>query len=92
MIHGSFIDKLEQELSKTRRRSDSELDYLPTQYLSELIKSMGFDGIEFKSSLYQNGVNLAIFNPHKFKGLEVSVYDIENIKLDYTELKAEDTF
>ncbi|MBK7795335.1 MAG: RES domain-containing protein [Saprospiraceae bacterium] len=92
MIHGSFIDKLEQELSKPRRRSDSELDYLPTQYLSELIKSMGFDGIEFKSSLYQNGVNLAIFNPHKFKGLEVSVYDIENIKLEYTELKTEDTF
>ncbi len=92
MIHGSFIDKLEQELSKPRRRSDSELDYLPTQYLSELIKSMGFDGIEFKSSLYQNGVNLAIFSPHKFKGLEVRVYDIENIKLDYTELKAEDTF
>jgi hypothetical protein len=92
MIHGSFIDKLEQELSKPRRRNDSELDYLPTQYLSELIKSMGFDGIEFKSSLNQNGVNLAIFNPFKFKCLEVSVYDVENIKLDYTVLKSEDHF
>ena len=92
MIHGSFIDKLEQELSKPRRRSDSELDYLPTQYLSELIKSMGFDGIEFKSSLYQNGVNLAIFNPHKFKILDVSVYDIETIELNYTKLKVEGTF
>ena len=91
MIHGSFIDKLEQELSKPRRRSDSELDYLPTQYLSELIKSMGFDGIEFKSSLYQKGVNLAIFNPHKFKGIDVSVYDIENIKLDFTELDSDET-
>lgn len=38
MIHGSFIDKLEQELSKPRRKNDSELDYLPTKYLSELIK------------------------------------------------------
>ncbi len=92
MRHGSFIDKLEQELSKPRRRSDSELDYLPTQYLSELIKSMGFDGIEFKSSLYQDGVNLAIFNPHKFKILDVSVYDIKNINLDYTKLNIEDTF
>lgn len=84
MIHGSFIDKLEQELSKPRRRSDSELDYIPTQYLSELIKSMGFDGIEFKSSLYSDGVNIAIFNPEKFKCLEVKVYDIKDIKLDYT--------
>ncbi|OPC24862.1 hypothetical protein BAX95_04075 [Elizabethkingia meningoseptica] len=86
MIHGSFIDKLEQELSKPRRRSDSELDYLPTQYLSELIKSMGFDGIEFKSSLYSEGVNIAIFNPEKFKCLGVKVYDIENIELTYTSL------
>jgi hypothetical protein len=86
MIHGSFIDKLEQELSKPRRRSDSELDYLPTQYLSELIKSMGFDGIEFKSSLYSEGINVAIFNPDKFKCLEVGVYDITDIKLDSEKL------
>lgn len=86
MIHGSFIDKLEQELSKPRRRSDSELDYLPTQYISELIKSMGFDGIEFKSSLYSEGVNVAIFNPDKFKCLEVGVYDITDIKLDSEKL------
>ncbi|MDP8101025.1 RES domain-containing protein [Phocoenobacter atlanticus] len=86
IIHGNFIDKLEQELSKPRRKNDSELDYLPTQYLSELIKSMGFDGIEFKSSLYSEGTNLAIFNPEKFKCLEVKVYDITNIKLDFKEL------
>ncbi len=86
MIHGSFIDKLEQELSKPRRRNDSELDYLPTQYLSELIKSMGFDGIEFKSSLYSEGTNIAVFNPKKFKCLEVEVHDITNIKLDSKKL------
>lgn len=86
MIHGSFIDKLEQELSKPRRKNDSELDYLPTQYLSELIKSMGFDGIEFKSSLYSDGYNLAVFYPQKFKCLDVNMYDIDNIKLDYTKL------
>lgn len=83
LIYGSFIDKLEEELSKPKRRSDSELDYLPSQYISELIKSIGFDGIEFKSSLYSDGVNLAIFNPDKFKGLEVSVYDIKDVELNY---------
>lgn len=87
MIHGSFIDKLEQELSKPRRRSDSELDYLPTQYLSELIKSMGFEGIEFKSSLYSDGINTAIFDPNKFKCLDVNVYDITNIDLEFERLK-----
>ncbi|HOE39067.1 MAG TPA: RES family NAD+ phosphorylase [Bacteroidales bacterium] len=83
MLHSAFIDKLEQELSKPRRRSDSELDYLPTQYISELIKSMGFDGIEFKSSLNQKGLNVVIFNPEKFKCTDVSVYEITNINLDF---------
>ncbi len=85
IIHKSFIRKLEEELSKPRRRSDSELDYLPTQYLSELIKSMGCDGIEFKSSLNKEGLNLVIFNPEKFRCIEVKLYDIENIKLSHTE-------
>ncbi len=86
LIHNPFIDKLEQELSKPRRKNDSELDYLPTQYLSELIKSMGFDGIEFKSSLYSEGYNVAIFYPDKFKCLDVNVYNIDKIHLEYNKL------
>lgn len=87
MIHGSFIDKLEHELSKPRRKNDSELDYLPTQYLSELIKSMGYDGIEFRSSLNSEGYNIAIFNPGKFKCIDVNIYDIGKIELEYSMLE-----
>lgn len=83
LIHLPFITKLEQELSKPRRRSDNELDYLPTQYLSEFIKSMDFDGVEFQSSLYPFGYNLAIFNPTKFECIKVAVYEIENIDLNH---------
>ena len=83
IIHKPFIDKLDEELSKPRRRSDSELDYLPTQYLSELIKSMGYDGIEFRSSLNPKGYNLAIFNPDKFICTNVKVCDVNKIKLGF---------
>lgn len=86
MMHRSFTDKLEKELSRPRRKSDSELDYLPTQYLSELIKSMGFDGIEYQSSLYSGGYNIAIFNPEKFKCVESKVYEIESTHLGYMEV------
>ncbi|MFJ1378294.1 RES family NAD+ phosphorylase [Capnocytophaga canimorsus] len=86
IIHKLFIEKLEKELSKPRRRSDSELDYLPTQYLSELIKSMGYDGIEFSSSLYESGLNLVIFNPEKLRCIDVKLYDIENISLQYIQI------
>lgn len=83
LIHLPFMTKLEQELSKPRRRSDNELDYLPTQYLSEFIKSMGYDGVEFQSSLYPEGYNLAIFNHDKFECLSTQVYEIESIDLKH---------
>lgn len=83
ILHGSFINKLEEELSRPKRKSDSDLDYLPTQYLSELIKSMDFDGIEFKSSLYKDGYNLAIFNSDKFKVIKVEVYDVSSIEINF---------
>ncbi len=81
LIHLPFITTLETNLSKPRRRSDNELDYLPTQYLSEFIKSIGFDGVEFQSSLFSGGYNLAIFTPEKFECISVDVFEIENIDL-----------
>lgn len=81
LIHLPFITTLETNLSKPRRRSDNELDYLPTQYLSEFIKSVGFDGVEFQSSLFSEGYNLAIFTPDKFECISVDVFEIENIDL-----------
>lgn len=81
LIHLPFITTLENNLSKPKRRSDNELDYLPTQYLSEFIKSIGFDGVEFQSSLYSDGYNLAIFTPDKFECINVEVFEIESIDL-----------
>ncbi len=89
LIHLPFISKLESELSKPRRRSDNELDYLPTQYLSEFIKSMGFDGVEFRSSLNPSGYNLAIFNPMKVECIKVEVFEIENIDLTHSKIVTE---
>lgn len=86
LIYKDFIIKLEDALSKPHRRHDSDLDYLPTQYISEFIKSMGFDGIEYKSSLYPDGYNLAIFNPEKFECKKVELYDIKTIDLIYENL------
>lgn len=37
--------------------------YLPTQYLAEEIKRLGFDGLRFSSSLHQGGNNIVLFDP-----------------------------
>lgn len=83
IIHAPFIMRLEQELAKPHRRSDSDLDYLPTQYISEFIKSMGYDGIEFQSAQNTEGYNLAVFYPEKFECQNVEVVEVVKLDLEY---------
>ena len=78
-----FLKRLGYELSKPIRRQDSELDYLPTQYLTEFIKSINSDGIAYGSSLNKIGQNLAIFKPEKFECTKVNVYEITDISYKY---------
>lgn len=80
-----YLKRLEQELSKPLRRHDDEqLDYLPTQYLCEYVKSLGFDAIEYGSSLHEGGVNLAIFDDSKLDIVKVEVFEITSVRLDTT--------
>ena len=81
-----FIQTLQKEISLPIRKRDKQLDYIPTQYISEYIKSLGFDGVEYQSSLFAEGYNLAIFNPDKLECITTKVYEIENIELHHKEL------
>lgn len=58
-----------------------EEDYLPTQYLSEMIKNMGFDGIRFRSSLRADGVNVVLFNDEFCKSFGSDLFDVHSIEL-----------
>jgi RES domain-containing protein len=57
-----LIARLGQELAKPTRGTDFQIDYIPTQYLSELAKSIDFDGIAFPSSISEGGKNLVLFH------------------------------
>ncbi len=81
----NFMKYLESELSKPIRRNDSEIEYLPTQYLCEIVKRIGFDGVEYGSSLEDNGINLVLFNSSKLECKKVSVFEIERINIDFKE-------
>ncbi|OCK43029.1 hypothetical protein BA195_09050 [Tenacibaculum soleae] len=82
-----FIYTLQQELSLPIRKKDKSLDYIPTQYICEYIKSLGFDGVEYQSSLYSEGYNLAIFNPEKLDCIETEVFEIEGMDLHHKTVK-----
>lgn len=90
-INQQYLERLNSEMSKSLRRSDSTLDYVPTQYIVDFIKSIEhnevpeYDGIEYNSTTNPGGYNLAIFNPDLFECISVDVYDIES--LQYTSRK-----
>lgn len=66
--------------------NDSPLKYLPTQFLSEKLKTEGYDGIAYRSSLNEDGYNIALFDPQKAKCIESHIYEIKKITYDYEEL------
>lgn len=88
IINRDLLNKINDEMGKTMRRSDSVLDYLPTQYITDFIQSISYedgpeyDGIEYRSTLHPAGYNLAIFNPELFKCISVDVYRVNEIKYD----------
>ena len=70
MIQGAF--------SRPTNNAD---DYIPTQVIAEYIKSLGYDGIRFNSSLHYGGVNLTIFNYEKCEAISSQDFRLEDIKL-----------
>jgi hypothetical protein len=83
LLYQPFLKGLEYELSKPLRRFDSELDYLPTQYLCEFIKHLGFDGVEYGSAMKKGGINLAIFNDSKLECFDKEIIEVKDIKISF---------
>ena len=61
---------------------DQERDYIPTQIISELFKSRGFDGIKYKSML-SSGNNYALFNLKDAIPTDGVIYKVNNIKYQF---------
>jgi hypothetical protein len=62
--------------------SDDKFGYIPTQYISELFKNNGYDGVMFRSAQKKEGINLVLFNPSNAEIIEIrqrSIWDIKYI-------------
>ncbi|MGI8583944.1 MAG: RES family NAD+ phosphorylase [Chitinophagaceae bacterium] len=86
ITHQKYLARLEKELSRPVRRFDKELDYLPSQYLCEYAKSLGYDAIEYSSSLKIGGINIAVFNDVKLEAKSTEVYEIFDVNLNFKKL------
>lgn len=83
-INRKHLRKISSEIAKPLLRSGSALDYLPTQYICEYIKNIEknnkkvYRGIEYKSTLYEGGYNITIFDENLG---DESVFECINVDL-----------
>jgi|LSQX01.2.fsa_nt_gb hypothetical protein len=78
-VNRKVIQEIAFELAKPLRRSDSPLEYLPTQYIAEFIKSQNYDGVEYASTLRKGGFNLAAFDEKLFDCVDVQTVEVSEI-------------
>jgi len=86
--HGVGVDNSLEEMLKlfimdnfSKPINTNIHDYIPTQYIAEYLKKLGYDGIKFNSSLHQGGSNFTIFNYYKCKAVSSKLYKIKDICL-----------
>jgi hypothetical protein len=86
-VNKEHLRMISQEVAKPLRRQDSPLDYLPTQYISDFIKSKGYDGIKYISTMCPDGVNLAIFDESLFRCISTNVCEIKSLEYSHNKVK-----
>lgn len=62
LINEQILRAIERDLAKPMSRWDSELDYLPTQYISDFAKFCGYDGVRYYSTFDRDAYNIALFD------------------------------
>jgi hypothetical protein len=89
-INIEHLKRINQEIARILRRNDSSLDYIPTQYISDFIKSISnqhgetlYHGVEYNSTMNIAGYNLAIFYPQLFECVGVKTFVVEGLEYSY---------
>lgn len=65
LINEKILKEIESDLAKPMSRWDSELDYLPTQYISDFAKFLEYDGVKYNSTFDPKSYNVALFDASK---------------------------
>lgn len=75
-----FYMAMSSEFSMVNKGNEN--DYFATQYLTMLVKSMGYDGLTFKSSLVMGGVNYVFFDDAACKPISSKLYTVAQARYD----------
>jgi hypothetical protein len=82
-----LLERLGEELTKPVRPRSAAFEYIPSQYLCEFVKTQGYQGVIYRSSV-SDGVNLALFSPELASPIEVKVALVDRVTVDITAVDA----
>lgn len=75
---------LDRTMRATSGQERSEVAYVPTEYMSDLIKSMGVDGIMYDSTLRPDVQDLVLFNEDGLEQIDSELVTYRISGLDYS--------
>ncbi|WEV72717.1 RES family NAD+ phosphorylase [Bifidobacterium sp. ESL0790] len=87
-VNKPLLHDFAQEVAKpVSSNPNAELDYLPTQYIAEFVKSLNdtqtqqIDGVCFESTMYPSHMNYCFFDPDDWKCSEVETIQVKEIRI-----------
>jgi len=77
----ALLGRLGEELTRPVLPQGAAIDYVPSQYLCELIKKAGYDGVLYRSAV-GDAVNLALFEPDRAQGGAVVQHRVQRVVVE----------
>lgn len=84
-----LLYELSELFSKPVDSGDNTNDYIPTQYIAEFIRFIGYDGLAYKSAFNKMtdlGIseksNIVVFSYNKCEAINSSIYKVDNIDIE----------
>ena len=82
IVRNSVLESIRIDLSKPLRRYDTELDYVPTQFICEYCRiKLHADGVTFESSLHPGGQNYVLFSLDAAVCQSVKTHTVDKIMI-----------
>ncbi len=82
----ALLNILNRELSRPVDPNASEIEYVPTQYLAEVILNAGYDGIRCQNDVIPTGTNIVFFKPAKFDFNKTWLVTVKGMSFDFKPL------
>lgn len=86
-----WID-IDHSYSRPINRSDEDIEYIPTQIISELFRNNGYDGVVYKSMLTDEGFNIVLFDKGVASQVAGQLFQLEVIKHKFSDCPIDEYF